>query len=352
MKKEYIFLLLLFVTLQYSVFGQLSKGAITLQGELGIGYQWAAEQGRQGLSLPFSPGFGIMVNNNIMIGGVVGGMVSSSDNINTEAWIQPFIRYYFNPASTKNLFFAGINAGIPTGDEPPFNASILGGINRFISPNLAIEGTLGYTYLEDQASLIAAGVGLRVFLSSEDQSAIKTAVGNLSSGSWMLGANRFSLSYFDNVFQINLSPNAGYFINDHLVVGGVLGSSLITGRNGNRTLSGISLQLQPFARYYLLQTGRWHWFGEVGGGINYSRTKQEELWESQSRNFFTHVRAGANLFLTSSVALEFALNATREFDANLQSEWNQDVIQIPQIDGRIDSRNIQLSLQVGLQFFL
>lgn len=353
MKKRCFLFLMMLMVLQSPIWGQLSKGAITLQGELGAGHQWAGPEGPEGIYLNWSPGFGIMLTDHFMTGVAIGGGAIPSDNLDTEALLQPFVRYYFNSNSSKKQFFAGTYVGIPIGDVFPFTATALGGVDYFITPNFALEGTLGFTYLEDQENLISLGLGIRSFFSRADRTNMGQAEGAMSSGSWLVGVSQAALGYQNSIFQFNLSPNVGYFLTSQLVLGGRLGSSIATGNNGNnRTYNAYSFRLQPFARYYAFQTGRWHWFGEVGGGIDLAGTNQEDLWEFRSRNFFAQATLGSNLFLAPSVALELSLNLSREFDANIRSEWNQDVTPIPDIDGSIESRTLLVAFQVGFQFFL
>lgn len=353
MKNQRLLSFLLLTFLFYApTFGQISKGTITIQGQAGFGYQWAGSESPEGLYLNWSPGFGLMLTDGLMIGGVIGGSTSSADDIGTDAIIQPFIRYYFNPASSQNLYFAGGSIGIPVGSDFPLAGSVLAGVNRFITPNLALEGTIGYTLFELDDNQISAGLGLRVFLNREgiddgENSAITPATGSL-----LVGSNNFRLGFTNNTFQFNLAPNLGYFLTKKIVLGGNLDFAFLNGGTSTRNFNSFSFQLQPFGRYYFLQSNRCHWFGELGGGIRYAKTTQEDLWDYRSNNFNVYGKAGVNLFVAPSVAFEFSVGLTHNFDANVNAQWNQDVIPLEDVIGRTDSQTTLLAFNVGLQFFI
>jgi len=127
----------------------------------------------------------------------------------------------------------------------------------------------------------------------------------ISQGQWLVGGTAGFASEkhgSEKATTINISPNAGYFFIDHLA-GGLRVNFLNSKPDGVSAASIITVA--PFARYYFLPTGQQvNIFADAqygfGSGKNYGDSK------SYSVNQFV-VSAGPAVFLSPSVALEFAL---------------------------------------------
>lgn len=89
--------------------------------------------------------------------------------------IAPFVRYYFLPAAQKVNVFADASYGFGSmkGDEGPSQSvsgySIMAGPAIFVSPNTAIEFTVGYNSvkfegIDDRTNTFGVGVGFQIHL--------------------------------------------------------------------------------------------------------------------------------------------------------------------------------------------
>ena len=135
-------------------------------------------------------------------------------------------------------------------------------------------------------------------------------VGNapIRAGNWMVGGSIGSTGYnfATKTFQFNVDPKLGYFIRDHIAIGGqgTIGLSLYKGG------STVNYGIAPFIRYYFpetaTQTGRW--FGEGALGINGSHQKNSE--EDLPVSLMLGLRAGYAHFVAKNVAIEGTLGYT------------------------------------------
>ncbi|MBO6212720.1 hypothetical protein SAMN05421738_110108 [Algoriella xinjiangensis] len=153
----------------------------------------------------------------------------------------------------------------------------------------------------------------------------------IKEGNWLVGGSIGSLGYsFEGEnFNINLSPQAGYFISDGFAVGLTTGFGLQTVKDHDNIYQ---YKLMPFARYYFPEgassTGRFFGQGEVGitgaksGGVS-------------DTSFGFGVNAGYAHFITRNVALEGMLgyNYSKSNLANAEAQNG-------------------LGLAVGLQIYL
>lgn len=137
-------------------------------------------------------------------------------------------------------------------------------------------------------------------------------------GNWIVGGSIGSLGYsFEGEnFNININPQAGYFIADGFAVGLKAGFGLQTVKGGDNIYQ---YRLMPFGRYYFSEgaksTGRFFGQGEVGvtgaesGGVS-------------DTSFGFGVNAGYAHFLSRNVALEGTVgyNYSKSNLANSQAQ--------------------------------
>lgn len=164
----------------------LGKGTILLGGSGSI-----SNQRGDFWNLQLLPNLGVFLSERL----VVGGKLQASYSFNTNSTdfrfsalgLSPFIRYYLNPASGRLLWFLAAEAGIVAGkargneqfqfeqDYSNFNAAGKVGINYFLAPNVALEGTLGLDYggykntssfrsIESTTLRVGADFGFQFFL--------------------------------------------------------------------------------------------------------------------------------------------------------------------------------------------
>lgn len=343
------------LTVQLSA--QLQKGDISLEGNLGIGYQWSAGTG-DGISIPVRPSAAWMVSDHWLLGAAFGANVYPGDDIDSDGFLGPFARYYFNPSSTTNNYFVGTSVNVLFLNNTELDATLSAGFNRFIGENLALETIMGYSLAQGRPNALSFGVGFRSFLSGDDWRTRKQAVNNLAQGGWLVGFSNASLFLTSDFINLGLSPNGGYFVTDRLVLGldGGIGIGNSIG-NDVRNITTTVVSLQPFVRYYFPNTGqRLIPFGQVGVGGTLSNIDQEDFFQQKSRQLSTHARLGANLFLAPNVAFEFSLDLRRAFNSDAEITYNRDAFPneeiFPNIDGTIENRELELSLNMGVQIFL
>ncbi|WP_291096492.1 MULTISPECIES: hypothetical protein [unclassified Empedobacter] len=166
---------------------------------------------------------------------------------------------------------------------------------------------------------------LAVFATSAFAQKIKTPqtsanVGStpIKQGNWLVGGSIGSLGYsFEGEnFNINLNPQAGYFVSDGFAVGLTTGFGLQTVKDGDNIYQ---YKLMPFARYYFPEgassTGRFFGQGEVGitgaksGGVS-------------DTSFGFGINAGYAHFVSRNVALEgmVGYNYSKSNLANAQAQ--------------------------------
>ncbi|MEL7221454.1 MAG: hypothetical protein AAGJ93_09060 [Bacteroidota bacterium] len=100
--KTSIYTLFIFILFSFPLYGQLQKGDISLQGNLGLGYQWSASTA-EGISLPINPSVAFMVSDNWLLGAALGTGVMPGDDLGDNGLLQPFVRYYFNPELIRTI---------------------------------------------------------------------------------------------------------------------------------------------------------------------------------------------------------------------------------------------------------
>lgn len=155
----------------------------------------------------------------------------------------------------------------------------------------------------------------------------------IQKGNWMLGGQVANFQ-FTNGLNVNLSPQAGYFLKDNWAVGAKLGINVYSPKG----VSGVQTNwnLGAFTRYYLgkndvntlLKNGRFFGEATVGfGGYNSS-------YASSTNGAQLGIGAGYAYFITKNVSLDALL----KFDAT--------------VGAGSSSGNGNFGLNVGFQIFL
>lgn len=139
-----------------SILPTLGKGALLLGGSGSI-------SSYEGSSWQFTaaPNVGFFLSDRWVLGGRLIGTYFRSDNFDIRyatLGFSPFARYYLNPTGGRARWFLMADAGVERGsikaDEQyvssgtynVFSTSGRGGLNYFITSNVALEGTLGVFY--------------------------------------------------------------------------------------------------------------------------------------------------------------------------------------------------------------
>lgn len=167
----------------------------------------------------------------------------------------------------------------------------------FLSFQAKAQLTEGSWIVGLTSNFFGGGNGITVF--SPNTVGFATTSAKVKTGSADIdGPNR---TYF------NISPNAGYFIMDNLVVGVGLGFDLYKEEDEDdaETTFGIS----PFVRYYF-DLDNIKPFAQVGGGIGtYSYGSEDSMKESISHLGFG---VGIALFVNEKVSVDIAAGYTTE----------------------------------------
>lgn len=122
----------------------------------------------------------------------------------------------------------------------------------------------------------------------------------IQKGNWMVGGSIGSAGYSfeDDKFNINVLPQAGYFISDGVAIGLTVGGGLTTQKHEDNVWN---YRVTPFVRYYFPEgassTGRF--FGQ--GDIGVSGSSQGN---NSDTSFAFGINAGYAHFITQNVALE------------------------------------------------
>ncbi|MFN7119872.1 MAG: hypothetical protein ACK4TA_23965 [Saprospiraceae bacterium] len=139
-----------------SIAPQLGRGTWLLGGTAEVNSQ----EGENFRFLLF-PNVGYFLSDRWVLGGRLSASHFRSDNFDVRVstlGFSPFLRYYLNPAGGRTRWFlmadAGVERGVAKGDEQyaidgdynRFATSGRGGLNYFLSPNVALEGTFGVFY--------------------------------------------------------------------------------------------------------------------------------------------------------------------------------------------------------------
>jgi opacity protein-like surface antigen len=150
----------------------------------------------------------------------------------------------------------------------------------------------------------------------------------LQRGTWMLGTNLGSTGIMradgyssTRIINASLTPQAGLFVSDRLVLGAGVGLNYSHWRDVQYSpskASSASISVAPFARYYFAKrnadvTGRVVPFVEAGLGATMFKNRWEvgvpsvDYVSPWGVGFNAHVAAGVNYFITPNIAAEAKL---------------------------------------------
>lgn len=330
---------------------QVQKGDLSINGSAAGGYTFSESEFDEGWSLGAGISVARLITDHWMIG------VDLEDRLQVEG-IGLQARYFFNPTSTKNIYFADILGGTGFGnDSRQLTLSL--GFNRFIGENLSLEAAANYTSFNGlDAPQLGLGLGIRSFISSDAYGARKTTVSRFGKRTYLVGLSDLQLSVLDEIFQLGLSIENALFVTDRLALG-LRDRFSLARREGEGILDFRSWnhELAAFGRYYLRSSGgRIVPFTELGFGFRDGRIISDNNYDSNSFYWLAEARVGANIFLTPEMALELSLTGQQEGRTQLDARYtNRDLFSeeiYPNFDGELLDRTFQVGFHVGVQFFL
>ncbi|MEM6380205.1 MAG: hypothetical protein AAF705_18570, partial [Bacteroidota bacterium] len=193
-------------------------------------------------------------------------------------------------------------------------------------------------------------LGLRSFMNRTERDNWQTAVSDFNRGDLLMGAGLARISFTRGFLSLHLDPRIGYFLNERLVLGMFIGTSLTFAVEEPFGREGRTFRIEPFARYYFgNEQQRWRWFGEAGIAATSSWFNLNDIQERTSSFVEGRGRFGANWFLTPNLAFELAVLGIYNFGIN-------DVSMFP--DGREDlevkilDNGFILRTAISVQYFL
>jgi outer membrane protein len=115
--------------------------------------------------------------------------------------------------------------------------------------------------------------------------------------------------------SFNISPKAGYFLNDDLAIGGLVSyTSSKTEVAGTDTSDYAGFGVGAFARYYFLDLGeRFKTYTEFGVGYN---NEDDKISDVKQNTIGAGLDLGINYFVTEKIALTFGLRNVLSFSSS------------------------------------
>lgn len=135
---------------------------------------------------------------------------------------------------------------------------------------------------------------------SKPQTTAQVGSDPIQKGNWIVGGSVGSVGYsFEGeTFNVNLMPQAGYFISDGVAIGLTAGGGLQTVKDGDNIWN---YKVAPFVRYYFPEgassSGRFFGQGDVG-------ISGASAGSHSDTSFAFGINGGYAHFITPSVALE------------------------------------------------
>ena len=365
--KKALFMGVFFLFIQVAANAQIEKGVTSLGG--GASFESSKSTSPTSSSnystLNLSPSYGRFITDKIMVKGRLNSIVANGTIDNTSSDFDSKYnsklfnlevegRYYFNPKA-KWQFFGGASAGMTFNEQkvtylnnlypeyifkkngPSF--SVFGGVNKFLNNEIALEGTLGYSYSNLGFPLAGFGsrnsvrnIGLNISLNNftNFKSTQKDFEGLIDEGRSIIGG-RLSLNAYNYDYNSNTKENGSFALLD-VDYGRFVKKGLLIGTKVNLILEknyqsyGISSYIQYF--YPVTNRLMLHAKAELGFSIN----------QYNSTYTTPKISLGATYFLSKNVALSADL-------LNLSKTYYSS-------EGLGKSQTKNIGSNIGLRFFL
>jgi len=294
-----------------------------------------------------APQYGAFLADNLMLGAGLGFItLTNFEESNSLLQINPFARFYANPAAARTHFFgqAGLNFLALLGNDGDSNFGLDAGVGltHFLAPGVGLDAFLAYS-IQDLSTrgsgAFGLGAALKVYLGNEQRQHTRSAVSGIGRGSIMIGGTSGNLRIQDNDFgkrtDFDLSPKVMYFIQDRLALGAGLGLSF-SRREFFTTFTQSNISINPQMRYYLSEGRHQQWFIGAGVEVGWENFNVEDFISGNSTFFGFGAGAGVNVFLTPGLAFEFGPSlALRSYSGDTAN-----------------TNAFSLGVNAGLQFFI
>jgi hypothetical protein len=340
-------LLLSLLCLSFNTFlrGQIEKGAIAFGGEIGLDYLAAEEESFSGFSYGFSPAFSLMVTDHWLLGASLG--TSAFDDSANFSTIAPQVRYYLNPGSEGNNYYAGFRYERDFGDYEESSYNFQLGFNRFLNGNIALDASITYAIHSLRDNGFILNLGLQPFMNKDGREAWQSAVSTFNRGDLMISPGFASIFYLGGVLDMRFSPDVGLFLSDQTLVGVSLSGSYSNRLNNTFDYEGAHLSIAPYLRRYFGSSQKhWRWYSQVGLFLTGSGYETEFV-EFDSWGSLLNGRLGTNWFLTSNLAFDIGLDLSYHLWTNQNGATRSS-----DFDGPWANRGFRIGASVGVKYFL
>lgn len=334
--KKLLLLSLLCLAANTLLRGQIEKGAITFGEGIYANYLFAAEENRSGHYYGGNANFGLMVSDHWLIGIGV--------NRDYYTAIAPEVRYYLNPSSEKNNYYAGFRASwYPSYFDDSYDLQL--GLNRFVSKNIALDANMVYTIHPALQNVISLNLGIQPFMSRGDRDNWQSAASAFNKGDLIINPSFATAAFTNYTLELAFNPSLGLFISDQTLV-----NVSIAGSYGERFNSEIqqrfaNISISSYLRHYLgSEQKHWRWFGQAGFTLSGSDSVTNNT-DINTSAFLLSSRLGANWFLTSNLAFDLGIDVNYHLYRNHRSSASQ-------IDRYWTQPGFTVGASVGVQYFL
>ena len=369
---------------QNVVFGQIHKGSWLIGGS---GSLYAAKDKSEASSNPifetknrgiyFNADVGYFFTDRIAFGGQLAASFGY-DYINTfdtntqegrqqtsngqYVGLKPYGRYYFTPNQKLKCYGElALNTGfsnykrvnklinvpgdIADIDFKIFQLNVIGsiGADYFITPNIALEGSLFYAfyyYTRDNSALISydestafpkfyvnSEFKMRFFLNAEKKNTAVLAEQYLKKNNWTFGLNGFLNNY--NSTKLALTPFVGYFVSNRFLV--QTGFVFYGHKWNDDTDVRLVFGIEPKLKYFHPLSKNLQIVGKIGTS-GYLRREFKQIITDQKLGSTINGGIGLNKFIADNLSIEGTFN----FDYNMSTK----------------KFNFNPNIQFGLAYFM
>ena len=346
--------LLLVCIISVPAIGQFEKGDWTLSGEARVGFS-RFDLGEEMIRTEINPKIGYFLSDRFEIGSGLFIDVNDSDAIDgippihfSSIGMNLFSRYYPLSMGEEFFFFVQLDGSVfynsseanSQGDWTSYRATISMGPLVFFNPEVALEGRLGYHFVEHETSLSDLDVrsgfptysfGLRFFL---DTNGKHERIKKLKRGYFSFGVKE--ISSFSNAtlgFSSEIDLWFGLFLKDNLMIGSGLGLELETPNVVHEII------VAPFVQRYIPWTDAFNWYVKAQLSFDYFHFSPTSS-NSDYVLIGARMGGGLNYFINNSLALEGGIHFNQNF--------NPDSDRLP----FSPIPNFGLGIDLGLTFFL
>ena len=252
--------------------------------------------------------------------------------------LKPYGRYYFTPKKKVKLYselalntsflhaktvnkLIGTSGDIPLRDFNIFDLNVISavGADYFITPNIALEGSLSYSFYDYRYTnsyiipygestffpkfLFNPDLKIRFFLNSEKKNAAVLAEQYLKKNNWTFGLNGYF--YKDGITNLYLSPFVGYFVSNRFLV--QTGFAFVAQKWDNNPDTRLLLGIAPTLKYFHPLSKNTQIVGKIGTS-GYLRREFKQIITDQKFGSTINGGIGLNKFIADNLSIEGTLN--------------------------------------------